>query len=69
MCTVDTGVVGQVWIYPENPEPYLGLETQRKCKNFEDIRQWVEKNQLPKEPPWDFLVHPGPGDRIYKEMP
>jgi hypothetical protein len=29
----------------------------------------VEKSQLPEKPPWDFLVHPGPGDRIYKEMP
>ncbi|CAI7675679.1 unnamed protein product [Penicillium manginii] len=69
MCTVDTGVVGQIWIYPENPEPYVDFETHHKCKNFEDIRQWVEKSQLPEKPPWDFLVHPGPGDRIYKEMP
>lgn len=69
MCTVDTGVVGQVWMYPENPEPQADLNTRHKCKNFNDIRKWAEDNQLPENPPDDFLQQPGPGDLIYKRMP
>lgn len=69
MCTVDTGVVGQVWMYPENPEPYADMNTRHKCKNFDDIRQWAEDNQLPENPPDDFLQQPRPGDLIYKRMP
>lgn len=69
MCTVDTGVIGQVWIYPENPEPYVDFNTRHKCKNFEEIRKWTENNQLPESPPEDFLQQPGPDDWIYKVMP
>lgn len=69
MCTVDTGVVGQVWIYPESPEPHVDFESDHKCKNFEDIRQWVQKNQIPEHVPEDFLVQPGPGDQVHKRMP
>ncbi|CAG8948117.1 unnamed protein product [Penicillium salamii] len=69
MCTVDTGVLGQIWIYPESPEPYVDFNTQHRCKNFEDVRGWAEKNQLPLDPPSDFLEPPVEGDRIYDEMP
>ncbi|KAJ5698487.1 hypothetical protein N7462_000492 [Penicillium macrosclerotiorum] len=69
MCTVDTGVLGHVWIYPENPEPFLDLNTRHRCKNFEDVRQWAEENQLPEKPPEDFLQRPTPGGMIYTQMP
>ena len=69
MCTVDTGMLGQVWIYPDNPEPYVEFNTQHRCKNFDEIRGWAEANQLPEDPPVDFLEPPAPGDMICKEMP
>jgi hypothetical protein len=69
MCTVDTGVLGQIWIYPESPEPYVDFNTQHRCKNFDAVRQWAEENQLPEDPPSDFLEPPAEGDRIYNEMP
>lgn len=69
MCTVDTGVLGQIWIYPEDPEPYVDFNTQHRCKNFDDVRRWAEENQLPQDPPSDFLEPPAEGDRVYAEMP
>ncbi|CDM30297.1 hypothetical protein DTO013E5_9278 [Penicillium roqueforti] len=69
MCTVDSGVLGQVWIYPENPEPYVDFNTQHRCKNFDAVRRWAEDNQLPQDPPSDFLQPPSEGDRIYIQMP
>ncbi|KAJ5158906.1 uncharacterized protein N7500_008557 [Penicillium coprophilum] len=69
MCTVDSGVLGQVWIYPENPEPYVDFNTKHRCKNFDAVRRWAEKNQLPQDPPADFLQPPSEGDRIYSRMP
>ncbi|KAJ5098958.1 hypothetical protein N7532_005959 [Penicillium argentinense] len=69
MCTADTGVLGQIWVYPDNPEPYADFNSRHRCKNFDEIRQWAEDNQLPENLPEDFLQRPGPGDRIYKEVP
>lgn len=69
MCTVDTGVLGQVWIYPDNPEPFVDFRTRHTCKNFEQIRRWAEINQLPENQPSDFLEPPGPGGHIYNRMP
>ncbi|KAJ6091962.1 hypothetical protein N7467_003931 [Penicillium canescens] len=69
MCTVDSGVLGQIWIYPENPEPYVDFNTKHRCKNFDAVRRWAEANQLPQDPPSDFLEPPAEGDRIYARMP
>jgi hypothetical protein len=69
MCTVDSGVLGQIWIYPENPEPYVDFNTKHRCKNFDALRSWAEANQLPEDLPSDFLEPPAEGDRIYAKMP
>ncbi|KAL6231590.1 hypothetical protein BDW75DRAFT_233492 [Aspergillus navahoensis] len=66
MCTIDVGVLGQVWIHPENPSPFVDFNTEHVCRNFEDIRAWAERNQLPLPAhghgtggaPVDFLVPP-----------
>ncbi|KAJ5630793.1 uncharacterized protein N7484_010893 [Penicillium longicatenatum] len=68
MCTVDTGVLGQIWVYPDNPEPHLDSSTHHRCKNFDQIRRWAEVNQLPKDPPVDYIAPPAPGT-IYAEIP
>lgn len=69
MCTIDVGVFGQVWLYPDAPEPFVDFNTQHRCRNFEQIREWAEKHQLPEHPPSDFLEPPQLGDRIYTDVP
>ncbi|KAL4879877.1 hypothetical protein BJY04DRAFT_219684 [Aspergillus karnatakaensis] len=69
MCTIDVGVLGQVWIHPDNPSPFVDFNTEHQCRNFEDIRQWAERNQLPVETPGDFLRPPLEGQRVLSEVP
>ncbi|KAL4734936.1 hypothetical protein BDV11DRAFT_212378 [Aspergillus similis] len=76
MCTIDVGVLGQVWIHPDHPSPFVDFNTEHVCRNFEDIRAWAERNQLPLPAhghgtdgaPADFLVPPRK-DRILSEVP
>jgi hypothetical protein len=67
MCTVDTGVLGQVWVYPGHPEPFVDFNTKHTCKNFDAIRAWAEVRQLPKNTPADFLEPPNGG--VWSEIP
>ncbi|KAL1594458.1 hypothetical protein SLS60_010218 [Paraconiothyrium brasiliense] len=73
MCTVDIGVLGQVWYQPEgkSPEPFVDFNTVHKCRNFQDVRAWAEEHQLPpaKDTPVDFLELPKEGDRVWTEVP
>lgn len=64
MCNVDTGVLGQVWVHPDEPIAFPEFNTQHKCKNYDAVRQWAEKHQAPpldKLPP-DYLAMPEKGD-------
>jgi hypothetical protein len=67
MCTVDTGVLGQVWWDPTAPKPFVDFNTEHKCKNYDAIRQWAEARQLPAETPMDFLRKPA--GRVWNEIP
>ncbi|KAF2628628.1 hypothetical protein BU25DRAFT_490282 [Macroventuria anomochaeta] len=71
MCNIDIGVLGQVWYQPPNSdiEPFVDFNTVHTCRNFEVVRDWAEKHQLPTETPDDFLEGPKEGDRIYLEVP
>ncbi|KAH8432921.1 oxidase ustYa family protein [Aspergillus melleus] len=70
MCTIDTGVLGRVWVFPDEPTPFVDFNTKHKCKNFDAIRQWAEDNQLPEQPPTNFIQQlPKKGERVYKEIP
>ncbi|KAL4868448.1 hypothetical protein BDV12DRAFT_185958 [Aspergillus spectabilis] len=69
MCTTDVGVLGQVWIHPDDPSPFVDFNTEHRCRNFENIREWAERNQLPEDTPPDFLKPPGVGDRVLSEVP
>ncbi|KAL3488371.1 hypothetical protein BJX62DRAFT_179584 [Aspergillus germanicus] len=66
MCTIDKGVLGQVWLYPDHPSPFVDFNTEHRCQNFEDIRIWAERNQLPEETPGDFLRV---WDRVFEGVP
>jgi hypothetical protein len=69
MCTIDTGVLGQVWTNPKAPTAFVDFNTRHRCKNFDAIRAWAEEHQLPENPPPDHLEPPQPGGRIYLEIP
>ncbi|KAF2502890.1 hypothetical protein BU16DRAFT_554922 [Lophium mytilinum] len=74
MCTVDVGVLGQIWYHPEGypMEPFVDFHTNHKCRNFEAVRAWAEKHQLPPEENVDmqhFYELPKEGDRIVSEIP
>lgn len=72
MCTVDIGVLGQVWYQTpgqEYPSAFVDFNTKHVCRNYDDIRRWAEERQMPAETPTDFLQPPRPGDRIYDHVP
>jgi hypothetical protein len=62
MCTVDIGVLGKVWWNQDNPTPYPDFNTQHKCRDFEAVRNWAEKNQGPQIWPEDYLARPNMED-------
>ncbi|KAH9835489.1 hypothetical protein Tdes44962_MAKER08547 [Teratosphaeria destructans] len=45
MCTFDTSILGQWWV-EDIHGPFLDFNTQHRCKNFEDLAQWVRDHQL-----------------------
>ncbi|KAF2397623.1 hypothetical protein EJ06DRAFT_584040 [Trichodelitschia bisporula] len=69
MCTVDVGVLGQVWWNPKAPEPFVDFNTRHECRDFEAVRSWAEVRQLPEEPPHDYLQPPRDDDRVYESIP
>jgi hypothetical protein len=69
MCSVDVGMLGQIWWNPKWPESFVDFNTKHVCRNFEEIRQWAEERQLPDQVPDDFLEPPKNGDRIYDAIP
>ncbi|MCJ1332214.1 hypothetical protein MMC10_008906 [Thelotrema lepadinum] len=69
MCTVDVGMLGQVWWNKNSPQAYPDFNTQHKCRNFDDIRRWAEKHQAPDEVPPDYLLPPTSEEAVYPEIP
>jgi hypothetical protein len=46
MCNVDTSVLGQVWVDPDEPMAFPVFNTKHVCKNFDQVREWAEKLQV-----------------------
>ncbi|EOD50009.1 Tat pathway signal sequence [Neofusicoccum parvum] len=71
MCTVDTGVLGQVWFQPSSAplEAFVDFNTRHRCRNYDAIRAWAEERQIPAAVPDDFLQPPSPGDTVYTAIP
>lgn len=74
MCNVDVGVFGQVW-YMSGEEnrvsAFVDFNTDHKCRNYDEIRQWAEVRQLPDpdDVPDDILEPPSPGTTIHAGVP
>jgi Mycotoxin biosynthesis protein UstYa len=68
MCQPDTGIFGQFWVNEING-PFVDFHTKHKCKNFEDMRGWVDSHQVSE----DFLkiakVVQRPGDIALDTIP
>lgn len=74
MCSIDIGVLGQVWFQPDGlpPEPYVDFNTRHKCRDFEAVRKWAKIHQLPPAENVnlsEFYMPPVEGDTIYTEIP
>ena len=71
MCQVDIGVLGQVWVHPTDPEPFVDFHTVHKCRDFEAIRKWAEERQLPpiEDLPRDWSLMPPEEEDVYPEIP
>ncbi|KAF2104698.1 hypothetical protein NA57DRAFT_70906 [Rhizodiscina lignyota] len=71
MCSVDIGVLGQVWWNKDEPTAFVDFNTRHKCRNFDAVRAWAEKHQLPPqdEAPLDFLEPPTEDTFIWPEIP
>ncbi|MCJ1408302.1 hypothetical protein MMC19_002377 [Ptychographa xylographoides] len=69
MCTVDVGVLGQIWWDKQSPKAYVDFNTRHKCRNFDAVRQWAKEHQAPKEVPDDYLKPPRSLDDVYATMP
>jgi hypothetical protein len=72
MCTVDIGVLGQVWFQPrldEAPEAYVDFNTLHACRNFDDVKRWAEDRQIAEEVPEYFLEPLQDGDTVYRTIP
>ncbi|EPE27422.1 hypothetical protein GLAREA_04213 [Glarea lozoyensis ATCC 20868] len=68
MCTIDVGVLGRVWYNKGNPTAFPDFNTVHKCRNFEGVREWAERHQMPEVVPEDFYVRPDLG-LVGEEMP
>ncbi|EMF07976.1 uncharacterized protein SEPMUDRAFT_55107, partial [Sphaerulina musiva SO2202] len=83
-CTIDVGVMGQIWYQPsttspspggqqqqqqKKPQPFVDFNTKHTCRNFEEIRQWAFTHQIQEPTPQDFLEPPGAEDTIYQNIP
>ncbi|PLN86124.1 hypothetical protein BDW42DRAFT_190327 [Aspergillus taichungensis] len=68
VCAVDFGIFGQIWVYPDAPEPFVNFNSVHICRNFEAVRDWAERNQLPKRASEEFLIRPERSS-VYDEIP
>ncbi|RKF60825.1 putative tat pathway signal sequence [Erysiphe neolycopersici] len=69
MCTPNVGLLGQIWWDRRAPKAFVDFNTQHKCQNYDAIRDWAEKRQLPIKVPNDFLQPPKSKNDIYEELP
>ncbi|KAH8807208.1 hypothetical protein F5884DRAFT_788773 [Xylogone sp. PMI_703] len=69
MCTVDTGMLGQIWWNKTHPNAYPDFNTEHKCKNFETVRKWAEERQAPENPPLDYIKMPLHASQVYETIP
>lgn len=68
MCTVDVGVLGQLWWDRSYAKAFPDFNTKHICRDFERIRQWAEEHQAPVDVPADYLQPPQKSD-VFETIP
>ncbi|KAG4257535.1 hypothetical protein FPRO03_13908 [Fusarium proliferatum] len=63
MCHAETGVLGQLWVRQSNnksPQAFPDFNTRHICKDYEKIRKWAKKHQVPpnQEIPTGYVAAP-----------
>jgi hypothetical protein len=67
---MDTDVFGSVWVGNHtDPKLFVDFNTKHVSKNFDDIREWAEKNQMPASGPEDFYEPPTEETNISRWAP
>ena len=74
MCTVDVGVLGQVWCNKHAPHALPDFNTRHTCRDFERVRAWAESHKAPERYPDDYVDRPKLDDEeamkwVYEDMP
>lgn len=69
MCTVDIGVLGSIWFNRTDPQPFPDFNTKHVCRNFDEIREWAEQNQIREDVPEDYMELPGEDVRVWDAIP
>lgn len=68
MCQPDTGVFGQYWIAETNAL-FVDFNTEHKCKNFEELRDWAVSHQVDPKKFRGLEVRQRPGDIVLDTIP
>ena len=58
MCTVDIGVLGQVWTRPEESKASVDFNTRHMSRDFKTVGRWAEERQMPEIVPDDDWLQP-----------
>ena len=45
MCDADVGLMPMYWV-KKHDHPWPDFSTTHKCRNFDDVLDWVDKNQV-----------------------
>ncbi|KAK7952896.1 tat pathway signal sequence [Apiospora saccharicola] len=80
MCQPDTGVFGQYWVAATNASgswsgedlgerPFVDFHTTHRCKNFEELRDWVVEHQISANLKRAAKLERRPGDRVLPGIP
>jgi hypothetical protein len=69
MCAMDIGVLGYRWVNRTDPMPFPDFKTAHVCRNFEEIREWAERNQVPEDMSDDFMELPGADVEVLDDIP
>jgi hypothetical protein len=68
MCTVDVGLLGQVWWNRDKPQAFPDFNTKHRCRDFGVVRKWAEEHQALHPPP-DGYLRPPKAEDVLEEIP
>jgi hypothetical protein len=68
MCQPDTGVFGSYWVKSVDGV-FVDFNTEHKCKNFGELRDWVGRHQVDEKKLGLLEVVKRPGDLVLDDIP